>query len=762
MLSGLNKTAMKKQIELLAPGGNIDAIKAAIAAGADAVYCGLNRFNARNRAENILIEDLSGIINLAHRHDCKVFLTLNIIIVGNEIPALVTLLNELVNTEIDGIIVQDFGLFYLLSTYYQSLEIHASTQLTTHNKGQISFLKNLGANRVNLSRELNIREIESLTKTAHDQNILTEIFVHGSYCISFSGICYISSLHGGNSGNRGRCSQPCRDRYITTPAGMNFPLNLKDNSAYSDLTALSDAGVDSLKIEGRIKNTAYVYTVVKSWREQLQLFYGKSEKVPDKEALYKVFNRDFSNGYLTGNIHKEMFIDNPRDHSISHLSIVKAYASKREREKDEAALYDEKKYIAGMVNNRISTLNIEKIPLIIQVSGKADTHLIITVKTPAGSFKFRSDTRLAIAGTDHVNTDKNLNNDTLLKRFKALNNNDYYINRLDLYDLDAGLFLRFKELNAIKKSIMSRLTGTKKKIPPVKVPFLTKPSELKESPGLYVLIDSEQDLNLCNTSSADIFFQLPSLLKDDLSRFTDLFNKNRNLIPWFQSVIIGDDLTPAVEFLNRVKPEYIVTNNTGVAYEADLKGISWIAGPHLNSVNSFSLLCLKEKFGCSGAFISNEINKSQLKSIIRPENFKLFYSIYHPIQLITSRQCLFHQVSGCEKNRIDDECIKKCNKSAPITNEKKVKFCIEKSKGNYHCLYNGRNYLNTDIIRDLPGFFSGFSIDLRDIKTETRIDVDKSGLVKLFENLINGAPNSVAELKKKIHPSTNSQYKKGI
>ncbi|RLB87251.1 MAG: U32 family peptidase, partial [Deltaproteobacteria bacterium] len=223
---------MKRRIELLAPGGDIDSIKAAIAAGADAIYCGLNRFNARNRAANISFEDLNGVIHLAHGQGCKVFLTLNIIIVGSEIPALIKLLNQLVNTGIDGVIIQDFGLFYLVSKQFKSLEIHASTQLNTHNKGQIKFLSRLRAGRVNLSRELNIDEIKALTLAGHKKNMLTEVFVHGSYCLSFSGICYLSSVHGGNSGNRGRCSQPCRDRYLTTPEGKDFPLNLKDNSAY--------------------------------------------------------------------------------------------------------------------------------------------------------------------------------------------------------------------------------------------------------------------------------------------------------------------------------------------------------------------------------------------------------------------------------------------------------------------------------------------------------------------------------------------------
>ena len=132
---------MNRKIELLAPGGDVDSIKAAIVAGADAIYCGLNKFNARNRARNINFGDLNGILRLAHSNNCKVFLTINIIIVSSEIPALINLLNKLINTSIDGVIIQDLGLFYLLSKYFKGFKIHASTQLTTHNEGQIKFLK---------------------------------------------------------------------------------------------------------------------------------------------------------------------------------------------------------------------------------------------------------------------------------------------------------------------------------------------------------------------------------------------------------------------------------------------------------------------------------------------------------------------------------------------------------------------------------------------------------------------------------------------
>jgi U32 family peptidase len=750
---------MKTKIELLAPGGDIDSIKAAIVAGADAIYCGLNTFNARNRATNITFEDLNGVLNLAHRHNCKIFLTLNTIIVGSEIQSLVRLLNKLINTSIDGIIVQDLGLFYLLSKYFKGLKIHASTQLNTHNEGQIKFLNKLKATRVTLPRELNINEIKALTLIGHKYNILSEVFVHGSYCISFSGICYMSSVHGGKSGNRGRCSQPCRDRYLTTPEGKSYPLNLKDNSAYFDLMEISDAGVSSIKIEGRIKKSDYVYTVVNCWKKQIQSFYNQNRLNNDNSALYKVFNRDFSNSYLQGDINKNMFIDNPRDNSIQHLSAINNYSMNKDMEEDQIELYEEKEEIKTCVKNKIKQLSIAKTPLIISVSGKLDTPLRVSVKTPDTSFVELSETNLV---KKNQSTATYLNYNLLFERLSALNDTEYFIAKLELENLQNDLFIPFKELTSIKQRILFTLNGSRQTIDPIDVPFLKKQRPLNIKPTLAVLISSKNDLDLCNKTAANIFFQIPNCFPKDCSKFIDIFLKNKSLIPWFPSVLIGENYTAAVEILDQVQPKMIVANNTGIAYEAYEKGINWVAGPYLNIVNSFSLLCLKEKFNCCGSFISNEISKNQIQRIIYPENFKLYYSIYHPLLLLTSRQCLLHQVIGCEKNKIDQECIQECNKSSSITNLKNTSLFIEKTQGNYHCIYNNHNFLNTDIVTDFPGIFSSFLIDLREIKTETEIEMDKFKIIKLFENLLNGNPDAKNELQQIIHPSTNTQYKKGI
>ena len=746
---------MKRKIELLAPGGDIDSIKAAIIAGADAVYCGLNKFNARNRAANISFEALQGILRLAHKFNCEVFLTINIIIVDSEIPALIKLLNKLVNTPIDGVIVQDLGLFYLLSKYFKGIKIHASTQLTTHNAGQIQFLEKLNATRVNLSRELNIHEIKTLTAVAHKNRVLTEVFVHGSYCISFSGICYMSSVHGGNSGNRGRCSQPCREKYVNTPAGKDYPLNLKDNSAYFDLRELYDAGVYSLKIEGRIKEFEYVYTVVRSWKKQIRSFYDKNCLINDNSELYKVFNRNFSNSFLKGDINKNMFIDNPMSHTSKHLSETNNYSSNDNMIEGQMKLYEEKEKLRINIKTKIEQFSIAKIPLVIIISGQCGKPLKVAVKTPDTSFDVLSETNLSDKGTEVIN-DK-----MILTRLKAINDTGFFIEHIE-YNLDSNIYLPFKQLTSIKKRLLFILNGSRALIPPVVLPVLGRHNKQVKQPTLSVLISSDKDVDICNDTSVTIYFQLPNRFSNKNVGIIDLFKKNKKLIPWFPSVLIGDDYLAAVEFLEQLQPKCIVTNNTGIAFEAYEKGISWIAGPFLNITNSYSLICLKEKFNCYGSFLSNEISKQQMKAIKKPENFQLYYSIYHPIVLMTSRQCLFHQVSGCEKNKIDDNCIQECEKYSTITNLGKDPFIIEKTKGNYHTVYNAVNLLNTNIVKDMPDLYSGFMIDLRDIKTETKIALDKASISKLFKNYLNRDTDSEQQLKQSIYPSINTQYKQGI
>ncbi|TCN89986.1 putative protease [Vibrio crassostreae] len=751
---------MSRKIELLAPGGDVEAIKAAIVAGANAVYCGLDTFNARNRASNLSLDELNGVIRLAHEYGCEVFLTLNVVLLEHETKSITKLLNQLVNTKVDGIIVQDLGLFNLVKKHFPSLDVHASTQLTTHNEGQIKFLSKIGATRVNLSRELNLPEIKMLTEVAHDHDVLTEVFVHGALCIAFSGQCYSSSVSVGNSGNRGRCSQACRDEYEITNAGNKFPLNLKDNSAYYDLPELVDAKVDSLKVEGRIKGAHYVYTVVDTWRKQIDSFVESGLLIEDDSNLHKVFNRDFTNSFLKGNLTKDMFIDNPRDNSMNY-AVEKATEQNNEIsvvqiQEVTNELHQAKDVLGNEMREKIEFLDIRKTPVALSFSAKEGQPFTVTVNTSKENFTLQSKSLLVAV------EEKAITQELLEKRFKNVKSAVHTLESHDFSEVDAGLVIPLKEVSDLKDEIDFILNGSVEVIKHVEVPALPQHPKVNEKPTMSMLIADVEDLHLCDVTDADVYFKLPESFKKRCNKYIDILAANPRLIPWFPAVLIGKDYDEAVRILEEIKPARIVTNNTGIAYKAYEMGIEWVAGPFMNTTNSHALVTLKEELNCAGAFISNEINKGQIRHIRRPENFKLFYSIYHPILMMTSRQCFFQRTVGCNKPSIEAGCMLKCEKATTITNVKGISFAVDKQKGGYPSIYNHEQFLNHDAVTDFSGLFDEFFIDLTNIGAGSKEVKDKVELIKHFEALLNGVEGSQQNLEQMVEVRTNAQYVQGL
>lgn len=747
---------MSRKLELLSPGGDIEAIKAAIVAGANAVYCGLDFFNARNRASNLSIDELYAAIRLAHEYNCEVFLTLNVVILEHEIPTLIKLLNQIVNSGIDGIIVQDLGIFDLVKKHFPTLDIHASTQMTTHNEGQILFLNKIGASRVNLSRELNLTEIKILTALAHEHNVLTEVFVHGALCIAFSGQCYSSSVSVGNSGNRGRCSQACRDEYEVTAAGNKYPLNLKDNSAYFDLPELVDAKVDSLKVEGRIKGAHYVYTVTDTWRKQINSFIDSGKLVGDDTNLHKVFNRSFTNSFLKGNLTKDMFIDSPRDYSSKHAVKSNNATSEEQIKEVNTKLYEDKNALGASLADKIKDLSIAKLNLTISFTAKLGSPLTITAVSSKGTFVVKSSVSLRTAAENSIKTDM------LTKRFKSFNNTTFNLAPIDFSEFDELLSVPFKEITLMKKQLSFLLNDSIEIVEAVEVPKLVMNPKVEVTPKLSILISDEADAHLIDVTEADIYFKMPESFKEDCTKYIDSLLRNPRFIPWFPAVLIGKDYIEAVKILEVVKPSKIVSNNTGVAYKAYELGIEWIAGPLLNTTNSHALVTLKEELNCAGAFISNEINRVQMRNIKRPENFKLVYSIYHPILLMTSRQCFFQRTVGCKKPSIDAKCMLSCKKATTITNVKGISFAVDKQQGGYPSIYNHEQFLNLEAIKDFSELFDEFFIDLTDIGSGSKEKFDKVTLIREFEKALSGVDESKELLRNLVTHSTSAQYEQGL
>ena len=279
---------MNRDVEILAPAGSMECLRAAVAAGADAIYLGGTKFGARAYAQNLSEEDLVQAIEYVHIHGRKIYMTVNTLLKDRELNELYAYLLPYYKAGLDGVIVQDIGAVKFIGEYFPEMPVHASTQMTITNTLGADFLKRYGITRVVPARELSLKEIRDMKKQT---GLEMECFVHGALCYCYSGQCLLSSMIGGRSGNRGQCAQPCRLPYQTEGKKPADLMSLKDLCTIDILPELIDAGIDSFKIEGRMKQPEYVYTVVKMYRKYADQ-YLKLQKEGKGKSSYHVSGAD--------------------------------------------------------------------------------------------------------------------------------------------------------------------------------------------------------------------------------------------------------------------------------------------------------------------------------------------------------------------------------------------------------------------------------------------------------------------------------------
>jgi U32 family peptidase len=329
--------------ELLAPAGSKESLIAAIDAGADAVYLGGNRFNARNYAENFNPATIPDAVRYAHLHNVKVYVTVNTLVRDSELPDTAAFILSLYREGVDAILVQDIGVALVAREIAPGLPLHASTQMTIHNREGVSWARELGFSRVVLARELSLEEIAGIASAPECQGVGLEIFVHGALCYSYSGQCLLSSMIGGRSGNRGMCAQPCRKPYacVSGPKDLygrpgplsktrweeEYLMSTKDLWSYRDLESIVRAPVESLKIEGRMRSPRYVSTVVSVYRKAIDSIASGnwSPRVAEEEKLALAFNRGFTRGYLKNARHREIMGRDRPDHRGIPVGTVISY-----------------------------------------------------------------------------------------------------------------------------------------------------------------------------------------------------------------------------------------------------------------------------------------------------------------------------------------------------------------------------------------------------------------------------------------------------
>lgn len=301
-------------LELLAPAGNLSKLKTAIIYGADAVYIGGEEFSLRTAADNFTYEEMKEGITFAHERGKKVYVAVNIVPRSCELERIAAYAKKLYEMEADGVIVSDLGAFSVIKKAAPDLPIHISTQANNTNYESAAMWHNMGATRIVLARELSLEEIKTVRENL-PEDCEIEVFVHGAMCVSYSGRCLLSNYLTNRDSNKGECAQPCRWKYYLMEEkrpGEYFPVfendkgtfifNSKDLCMIEHIKELDEAGVKSLKIEGRVKSEYYVSTVVKAYRQAIDDYYaGKEFSEKLKDEVLKVSHREYSKGFYFGN-----------------------------------------------------------------------------------------------------------------------------------------------------------------------------------------------------------------------------------------------------------------------------------------------------------------------------------------------------------------------------------------------------------------------------------------------------------------------------
>ena len=490
-------------VELLSPAGNMETLKAAINNGADAVYVGGKDFGARAFAPNFSFDELKEAVKYCHLFGVKLYVTANTVVFEDEIKDFINYMKFLYEIGIDAVIMQDLGMISLVRKLIPDLEIHASTQMNCHNNNSLCLLENMGVKRAVLAREMSIDEIKNLKCS-----IQKEVFIHGALCVSYSGQCLFSSLNGGRSGNRGSCVGSCRlpyelyDRHGKIKTEGKYLLSTKELCSIFNIKEILEAGVDSLKIEGRMKSPEYVGYVTHVYRRLIDEYYsGNNPRVTDEELynLKTLFNRQFTQGYL---FEDDIYNTKTPNHLGSPLGKVikvndykifiklnnELYQGDSIRFCESAKgmtvnkLYNEK----GLLANHIAQGNIAIIDNKIHLKSKDNVNKTISKilidmirgvkpKKIAISFKLKAlyGQPLELSISDGTNTlkeksiilekalNKKTTKDEVYLKLNKLGNTPFYLNKLDLQLED--VFIPMSYLNELRRNLCAKLISKRSK-----------------------------------------------------------------------------------------------------------------------------------------------------------------------------------------------------------------------------------------------------------------------------------------------------------
>ena len=747
----------KSKYELLAPAGDMAALKAAVSAGANAVYLGYDEFSARAKAKNFNKEELREAINYAHLRDVKIYVTFNILIADFEIKRAMESVEMLYDIGIDALILQDLGIAREIRKNFPDFEVHASTQMAVNNFYGAKFLKEMGFSRVVLARETPLFELEKIKELDID----VETFIHGALCVSYSGECLMSSMIGGKSGNRGECAQACRKSYEILDFDKNkigkrlYYISPKDLNTLDDVAKIINSGGYSLKIEGRMKNPEYVYTVVSSYKKSLENKLSQE----DKDDTEQVFNRGFTKGLFNGDFGND-FISSDRPDNRG-IEIGKVIDARKNSAKvifyEDVFEGDGFEFISssgrfGMSSNSFYEANIPheinlfKAPILnskvnrtyskklyekvdeklenydykreldIDLRIKIGERPLIKVKSGDLSANFELDRVVEVAKKS------GLDRDGVIENISKTGDSIFRVKNIDL-DLDDNAFLPISAINELRREAIKIL-------------------EAKILNGSIDRFEIENNLenkkfekqNKDKKSKIKVFFNKfkdleNSTLKDideiiirakDLDKFNKKF-KSREVSIYLDKFYSYKELENLREYiLKNQNVRGIWINNLSEYYIFKDDGLEINGDIGLNVFNRLTSNFFRD-LGLNSITLSPELNSSQIQKIVNKNDTEFNLISYGRLPVMTMKHCPFSIIKNCK----DEKSCPTCRyKNYLLRDEKNVDFEVL------------RQNTFTEIFNSYPILLDGYVNRLLDNKVNLLILADEftDEIIELYKN----------------------------
>ena len=677
-----------KKVELLSPAGNKEMFYEAINNGADAVYLSGKNYGARKFAENFTDEELIEAINYAHIYGVKVYVTVNTLIYETEIEEFLKYIGFLYINRVDAVIMQDLGMISVVRKLYPNLEVHASTQAHNHNSEGLKLFKKLGVKRVVLARELSIDEIKKI-----DVNIEKEVFVYGALCISYSGCCLISSLLLNRSGNRGMCAGMCRlcyelyeeNKKINTDG--NYLLSPKELNALPKLRDIIESGVDSLKIEGRMKSPEYVAYVTKLFRRLIDNYYNHEEMNLTEEEnnnLKKLYNRDFTLGHLFNEKnYKLMNIKSP-NHVGTHLGTAIVYKNKikilladdisqgdgiRFNNKEGMIvnyLYDkdmllvnsakkgdivyvDNKFGLKTINSVLKTLDVKLHEHIKDVSKRkvnVDIKVIAKLNKPLKA-TITDGNNIITKEIGLIEKSKNypVTKEDLVDRFSKLNDTPFRLKDI-VVDADNNIFIQVKLMNELRRILVEKL--------------IEKRIGEKRAGSVYNIMNN--NINIAVTNEYSFYIKNEEQLKFLLNYKVCIYTDNYELYQKYKSDNIYYVTNRVSSNLKNLNQENIVASNLSSVYKY-YQNNKVLTNIYLNVTNSSTLKLLHD-LNVSKVSLSVENDIDTIREIIKgfTNNYNLRPNVevlvYGKVELMVLKHCYLNMFTNkdqkcnlCQKNK---------------------------------------------------------------------------------------------------------------